>query len=426
MRGAIVLLLVFTCLSQGAAEDAPRLRVDDKDVVLPGGLQRTADGRTWITASDLRRALDVIVKPVIPRPPQGRKPDRRREREGWLLCGLEACETYRGEVTGIAADPAFELAKVAKLLGMRHRVKGSVHDVQTPRGRWSVPTPKRARMGRLLPNVELTFMDGGTHRIREARGKRLLLVTWASWSPTRTLLDPWRSAIVQRASKDVILVLAAIDVEGEEHVRNYAQFAGATNVAIDRHATLARHLPMTDVGHWYYIDELGVLRAEGKRPDADALAWIDLLLAETPTPREPTPPGRTPRVDLTVLRERADAEPKRAEPLLALLAALKGSEHAAERLKRTKDLVAAHPKVAPFAFRLAALHLEAGDRPSAIAVLDEARRRVPKAWYLRKQYWALWQPNRYYAGPIDTAWEREQRKQEEKEFGNPGRRGRRR
>lgn len=407
------------------AEDAPRLRVDDKDVTLTRGLQRTADSRVWITASDLREALDVIVKPVIPRPPQGRKPDRRRERDGWLLCGRDACDTYRGEVQGSATDPAFELVKVAKLLGMRHRAKDGVQHVETPRGRWAVPTPKRGRPGRLLPDIALRFLDGSTHRTRDARGKRLLLVTWASWSPTRGLLDAWNTAILQRASQNVILVFAALDIEGEEHVRNYAQFAGATNVAIDRHADLARHLPMNDVGHWYYIDELGVLRAEGKRPDADALAWIDRLLAETPTPREPAAPGRTPDIDLTVLRERAEAEPKRAAPLLTLLDALKGPEHATERLARTKDLVAAHPKVAPFAFRLAALHLEASDRPGAVAVLEAARRRVPKAWYLRKQYWALWQPNRYYAGAIDVAWEREQRKLEEKAFGNPGRRGRR-
>ena len=306
--------------------------MDGKDVVLAGGLGQGPDGKPWVAASDLRRALDVIAKPLIPRPPQTRKPDRRRERGGWILCSPETCATYRGRTQGDPSDPSFELATVTKLLGMKYRVKGGVHEVTTPGGSWTVRQPKRARIGSLLPDLTLHFMDGGSHSVREARGRRLLLVTWASWSPTRSQLDAWRGVIDQRADKNVILVVAALDIEGAEHVRNYAQFQGAVNVAIDRHADLARHLPMNDVGHWYYVDELGVLRAEGMRPDADALAWIDLHLAETPTTREAKPAGRAAAPDLTVLRERAKAEPKRAAPTLAFLDALKGSEHAAERL----------------------------------------------------------------------------------------------
>ncbi len=419
------LLLLCLAATAAAADDKPRLRLDGKDITLAGGLQRDSQDRVWISAGDLRRALDVIVKPLIPRPPQGRKPDRRREREGWLLCGRERCATYKGKVQGSLAEPAFELGKAAKLMGYAYKRKGAVHDVRTPRGGWSVPQPKRGRLGSQMPDFALTFMDGGTHRVREARGKRLLLVTWASWSPTRKALDPWRTVIESRGDKDLILVLAALDVEGEEHVRSYAQFAGAVNVAIDRNAELARHLPLRDVGHWYYIDELGVLRAEGTKPDDDALAWIDLHLAEKPVVREPPKPGRTPKVDLTVLRERVEAQPKRAEPRLALLTALgTDATHAAERLAQARALVEQHPKSAPFAFRLAALLLDAGDRSEALRVLEDARRRVPNAWYLRKQYWALWQPSRYYTGPIDVAWEKKQRKREELEFGKLGRRRR--
>ena len=421
MLRAVLLLIVLAGAAVATAGEPPRLRVDGKDVTLAGGLQRTADGRVWITAEDLRSALDVVVKPLIPRPPQGRRPDRRREKGGWLLCGRDVCDTYRGEVQGSTANPAFELARVAKQLGMTHAQREGVHRIERNKGGWAPPKARRASLGRLLPDFELTFLDGSTHRVRDARGTRLLLVTWASWSPTRAQLDPWRVAMEQRADRNVILVLAAIDVEGAEHVRDYAQFAGAVNVAIDRNADLARHLLMNDVGHWYYVDELGVLRAEGSKPDADALAWIDEHLEEKPTVRAAAPAGRTPRAELTVLRERAAAQPKRAEATLALLAALQGDEHAAERRRLAEALVAQHPKVAPFAFRLAALRLDAGDREGALRALDEARRRVPGAWYLRKQYWALWQPNRYYMGAIDAAWEREQRKQEEKEFGNPGR-----
>ena len=91
-------------------------------------------------------------------------------------------------------------------------------------------------------------------------------------------------------------------------------------------------------------------------------------------------------------------------------------------LEQARALVTAKPKVPAHAFRLAALLLDAGDASAALKVLDDARRRTPGAWYLRKQYWALWQPNRFYAGAIDTKWIKEQSKRERDELDYPKRR----
>jgi hypothetical protein len=424
---SVLLLLLALAPCAWAEDGALQLSVDGKTPKLQDGLQLASDGKVWITTADLRVALDVIVKPMIPRPPQGKRSDRRRERGGWLLCGPDRCGVYHGEVLGEPNAPTFELAKAVKLLGVRHNTKKNVHSLQTSGGRWAAKEPKRARLGMLVPDVALTFLDGSTHRLRDARGKRLLLMTWASWSPSRTKLDAWRSVIAHRAGESVIVVFAALDVEGEKHVRDYAQHAGTARIAVDPYADLARAFPMTDVGRWYYVDELGVLRAEGTKANEEALAWIDLHIKEAAVTRPAPPPRRTPRVDLGVLRERVKAEPKAVAPRLALLRHLDASGQA-EKLVHARALVEHHPSSAPFGFRLAALHLEAGAFATALEVLDAARRRVPGAWYLRKQYWALWKPSRYYAGAIDTAWEKAQRKLEEKEFGRirgPGRRRKR-
>lgn len=426
MRRAMPILLALLaplCMTDAWGEENSTLRVDGKAVALPAGLQPGADGRVWITAGDLRAALDVIVKRVIPKPPTGRRPDKRRERDGWLVCGRGVCDRYRGKAEGSFTEPSFELARVAKLLGMRHRVKGGVHELHSP-ARPPTSDTGHARLDRLAPDLRLERLGGAPLRLRDLRGHRMLLVTWATWSATREQVEAWRLAIQTRAQEGVKLVLVALEAEGDEHVRDFVALDRAAHeiVAIDRHAEMPRRFPMTDVGRWWYVDELGIVRAEGTRPDSDALAWIDLLLAEEATPRaRPAPAAATLGPSLTVLRERADAEPEAIAPTLALLDAL-GDEHAAERITRARALVAAHPKQAWLAFRLAALLLAAGKHGEAVAALDEARRRTPRAWYLRRQYWALWEPNRYYDGAIDTAWERQQRREDEKAFGRPQRR----
>jgi len=43
-------------------------------------------------------------------------------------------------------------------------------------------------------------------------------------------------------------------------------------------------------------------------------------------------------------------------------------------------------------------------------------------WTLRKQYWALAHPEHFYAGPIDLAWQKAQRKKEREWLDPPGQR----
>lgn len=416
LRDLLLALLVLSPgLSRAAgAEDGLQLRVDGKPVALRAGLQRSADGKVWITTDDLVEALGIVVRRLIPRPPEGTRARPRNTGDPWVLCGPDTCNPYDGELRDASTEPAFDLARVARLLGHRLRVRGQVHDLTTDRPRKT--RSAHARVGRIVPPLTLSFRDGTTQTLGAVAPKRLLLVTWATWSPARDQLEAWRTYFETRIDRDLVLWFVALDIEGEARVKDYAAPAGDTPIALDRQADLARILPLQDVGRWFFIDELGVLRAEGARLDETSRLWIDLHLEEAPQERTPTT-AKPRRTDpLAVLRERVAAEPNSVPARLALLDAL-GDTERAEAIRHAEALVEIKPKFAPFAFRLGSLQLDADDPASALDVLEAARRRAPATWYLRRQYWALLEPLRYYAGPIDTAWERAQRKEEELAFG---------
>lgn len=59
-------------------------------------------------------------------------------------------------------------------------------------------------------------------------------------------------------------------------------------------------------------------------------------------------------------------------------------------------------------FREAAAAIRRGDRQQAIALLKQAYPLEPDNFIIRKQLWAVEHPERFYAGDVDYAWQREQ------------------
>lgn len=421
LRAAASLVVLVLLAPRSAHSDAPTaFYVDGTKRTLEAGLEVSADGALWIADVDLRGALSVATKRLIPRPPEVRRPRARprRDRASWILCSPTHCATYRGEVQGTHAQPTFDLGVVARTLGYRVRSQGtSLYITTSAAGRRAT----RARVGMQVGDLVLRDLAGKTHRLGDARGRRVLIATWGTWSTSRGDLDEWLAAWSSRAGKALDLWLVALDVEGAERVRSYAPAATKAKVLVDRDADLLRRLPLTDAGHWFLLDELGILRAEHKHFGEADRAWLDLHLQEPLVASAPVaPPPVRPAVELQILRERVAAEPENVAARLALAHALE-SKHPADARAQVQALVELVPRSVPFAFRLARMHLDAGAGSAALRVLDEARRRVPRSWVLRKQYWALEQPNRFYAGAIDLAWQKK-RREEERAWIDPKRR----
>ncbi len=111
------------------------------------------------------------------------------------------------------------------------------------------------------------------------------------------------------------------------------------------------------------LDETGLVRLKGAGPSPEFLKQVETVLAERPV--AVTPPG-------------ADA-PRPVPPDAPWIA----------KVRRAREL------------------LPGGDRAGAAAALKEALALEPENWLLRKQVWALEHPEKFYEGPIDTAWQQE-------------------
>jgi hypothetical protein len=106
--------------------------------------------------------------------------DEFGEKSGWELtpegaCRGELCVPVRGR--GVGPDGAVDVLAVADELGMP-----VVHDEE--HGLWAIGSAAPA--GRALesawaPDLVLDNFDGRTYDLASSRGRKVLLLAWASW-----------------------------------------------------------------------------------------------------------------------------------------------------------------------------------------------------------------------------------------------------
>ena len=59
-------------------------------------------------------------------------------------------------------------------------------------------------------------------------------------------------------------------------------------------------------------------------------------------------------------------------------------------------------------FEAAAVALAQQESDAALTLLERALQLDPKNWLIRKQIWAIQNPDRFYDGPIDFEWQKQQ------------------
>ena len=200
------------------------------------------------------------------------------------------------------------------------------------------------------------------------------------------------------------VVAAASDVQGPAPGLQYLEAAGAEFTALtDAGNLLGEIFGFKMVPNTYLIDESG--RFLGKATKAEAEAWAS------------APPGAAPDLEA----KPAPKTPlKAAEALSALLPGDAGL-HAlrAELLERSGDAKGALAALersleldggdAHRLYRHARLLLHFGRKEAAAAQLKEAYKRDPESWLTLKQIWAVENPDRFYSGGIDRAWQAQQK-----------------
>ena len=67
-------------------------------------------------------------------------------------------------------------------------------------------------------------------------------------------------------------------------------------------------------------------------------------------------------------------------------------------------------------FQLAVTLLEQGKKAEAVAELRQAFQLDPQNWLIRKQLWAIENPDAFYKGDVDYSWQKEQIAREDAEL----------
>lgn len=193
-------------------------------------------------------------------------------------------------------------------------------------------------------------------------------------------------------------------------VRPWVEKAGATfAVGVDRSDVLGSAFGLKAIPVSFLVDEVGIIRLRGGGPSAEFLAEIEGILKEPVSGVRSQPPRLADASPIEELRGRVVVEPDRGGHRLALAQALERAGWLEEAEAEATEAVRRMPNDAQAWFTRGLVRLRREQRDTALRDFREAQRRDPGNWRIRKQIWALENPERFY-GPegIDWAWQREE------------------
>jgi len=328
---------------------------------------------------------------------------------GWTLkpqgaCKGEHCVPLPPQAR--TASGAVHVPVVAERLGMAVVVDHA--------NGMSAVGPESSITGRMLttaeaPDLELPTFGGGVFRLSSLRGRRVLLVAWASWCGCAHDLPLWQELYERVQPLGLEIVTIAMDAAGPEAGREFVERAKPTHPAlIDSSHALGRLFGVTNVPTGIWIDEDGVIvrpaepafpgrvvifeelkKADLAQEQEHAQGDLDLMRQILKSDKDGLSPEVTERLELT--RRIGDA----TEPELYLEMVLDWAEKGAD----SEYVLAAHEVIERSAPRSrdeseAAAHFELGrhlhlaaDHDGAVAHWREAHRLQPLNWTYKRQAW---------------------------------------
>lgn len=127
---------------------------------------------------------------------------------------------------------------------------------------WSFTAAPRPETSPLLagqaPDFALQDRDGRTVRLSDFRGKKVLVLTWASWCACRFDLAGWQKVYEDLKDKNFEIVAAAQDTGGPQVVFPWYEKAHVTFTALaDPHHTVSSLYQIINVPSGIWVDEQG-------------------------------------------------------------------------------------------------------------------------------------------------------------------------
>ncbi len=162
-------------------------------------------------------------------------------RTGWAIkpegaCKAEVCVPLPPEVRA--------RRRPARRHGARRNGSACRSSPTRPHGVWALG-PETAVTGKVLtsavaPELELPDADGNPFKLSSLRGKKVVLVSWASWCGCRFDLPLWQNLRDRWHAHGVEVVTVALDVEASEAQAVHRAGAARTPVADRRSPRLRR------------------------------------------------------------------------------------------------------------------------------------------------------------------------------------------
>jgi len=306
-------------------------------------------------------------------------------RTGWSIKPEGAC---RGD-TCVPLDAPFDVRQLARRLGM-----ALVHDDKHQLWALGPESGGHALTSAELPDISLPDRHGRDFALSSLRGRKVMMVTWASWCGCRSDLSGWRKLREELYPQGLEVVSVALDTRGSDAAGPWIDKARSTHPALIDAAHLFDELfGVVNVPSGLWVDEQGVI----VRPPEPAFPWV---------PRQPSEElvAKLPALTVQQLRE---AQKMRIEPE-RYVAALRDwvvngdrSQYALapeEVVERSRARDPEHSRAAA-CFEMAQQLQRAGHPADAVAWFREAHRLAPENWTYKRQAWSLADPQQ---GPTDT------------------------
>jgi peroxiredoxin len=309
---------------------------------------------------------------------------------GWSLkpegaCKAEACvplpsSTRRGG--------ALDVSILAERLGM-----ALVEDSKA--GLWALG-PETAITGRALtsaaaPQLELPDLNGRIFRLDSLRGRKVVLVAWASWCGCREDLRLWQQLWLELRDDGLDIVTVALDMGGADAARPWIEKAGSGHPAlIDVAHVVDTRFGVVNVPNALWIDEDGMI----VRPAEPA--WIEDPHASAETAAqsldELPPDHRDVRSEIAKMNIDPAIYPAMVRDWVRYGArsryALAPHEVIERSQPRTIDTSAAAAH-----FELGQHLHRGGDHQAAIEHWQQAHVLQPENWTYKRQAWNLEAPD---------------------------------
>jgi hypothetical protein len=216
------------------------------------------------------------------------------------------------------------------------------------------------KVGDRLPDVRLGSMGGRSVTLGQFPGRKKLVYVWASWCGCREHLGALEE--FHRSHPGLSVISIACDAQGVDLPMKYLAAAHATHeIWIDANCVLGRRWKLKRVGVLILLDENDVVLMAAERPEPGVLQQVEKLLSKAPSPNPPAAP-------------KPDLKDTRVE----------------------------------FLVQLCTNYLTRRRVDDAVGFLKQALQIDPESKVLPKQIWALQHPEKFYNGPIDKEWQRQQ------------------